>query len=317
MGQESPVIQIAVLDDYQGVALDMADWSRVQQQARVTVFRDHLSGEDVLVQRLAPFHVLCVMRERTPLPRRVLERLPNLKLICSTGERNASIDVKAARELGIGVTHTRYISTPTIELTWALIFAFARNLTGEAASVRRGGWQISIGTDLDGKVLGILGLGRIGSQVAQIARAFNMEVIAWSTNLTAERAQEAGARLVTKAELFREADIVTVQLVLSDRTRGIVGAAELAQMKPSAYLVNTSRGPIVDEAALVAALKERRLAGVALDTFDIEPLPRDQPFRELENVLATPHIGYVTKREYELFYGDTVTNIEAWLTGYR
>jgi phosphoglycerate dehydrogenase-like enzyme len=307
------VVKIAILDDYQHAALACADWSKVAERAEITVFRDHLFDEDVLARRLEPFDVLCVMRERTPLRRRLLERLPNLKLICSTGERNASIDLEAAQARGIIVKHTRYISSPTIELTWGLIFSIARNITGESGSVRSGGWQISVGMDLEGKVLAVLGLGRIGSRVAQIARSFNMDVIAWSANLTEERAAAAGARSVSKDRLFREADVLTIHLVLSDRTRGLVGSEELSKMKPSAYLINTSRGPIVDEAALTAVLGEGGIAGAALDTFDIEPLPTDHPFRTMSNVLATPHIGYVTRSEYELFYQDTVANIEAWL----
>jgi phosphoglycerate dehydrogenase-like enzyme len=306
-------MNVAVLDDYQGVALELADWTPVEQRASVTVFRDHLFDEDALVERLVPFEVICVMRERTPLPRRILERLPKLKLICSTGERNASIDGKAAGELGITIAHTRYVSNSTIELTWALILSLARQITAEANSVRHGGWQVAVGEDLQGKVLGVLGLGRIGTRVALIARAFDMEVIAWSANLTPERAADAGAKLVSKAELFRSADFLTIHLVLSERTRGLVGASELAAMKRSAYLINTSRGPIVDETALVPALLERRIAGAALDTFDIEPLRADHPFRILDNVLATPHIGYVTRAQYELFFRDTVKNIETWL----
>jgi phosphoglycerate dehydrogenase-like enzyme len=310
-------VKIAVLDDYQNAALHAADWSRVQTRAEVVVFNDHLANEDALVVRLMPFDVVCVMRERTPLPRRVLDRLPNLKLICSTGERNASIDVSAAENRGIVVKHTRYVSGPTIELTWALILAAMREISENAKSVENGGWQISVGNDLEGKILGILGLGRIGSRVAQIARAFDMDVIAWSEHLTAERCVDYGARLVTKEQLLRDADVVTIHLVLSDRTRGLIGSRELSSMKRSAYLINTSRGPIVDERALISALGEHWVAGAALDTFDVEPLPPNHPLRTMTNVLATPHIGYVTQREYELFYRDTVVNIEDWLTDAR
>jgi phosphoglycerate dehydrogenase-like enzyme len=262
---------------------------------------------------LLPFDAICVMRERTPLPRRVLEHLPNLKLIASTGPVNASIDVAAAGDHSIAVVHTGYRSDPTIELTWALILASARNIVTENSSIRSGGWQQTIGTDLNGKTLGVLGLGRIGSQVARIGSAFGMKLVAWSQNLTSETAKAAGASLVSKEQLFEQADILTIHLVLSRRTRGLVGAAELARMKPTARLINASRGPIVDEQALINVLKKRHIAGAAIDVFDIEPLPPSHPFRTLDNVLATPHIGYVSHGLYKTFYEDTVANIRAWL----
>ena len=307
------MIRIAILDDYQNAALEMADWSPLAGRAAITVFNDHLSHIDAVVDRLLPFDVVCVMRERTPLPRAVIERLPRLKLIASTGSRNASIDLEAATERGIVIAHTGYDKYPTIEMTWALILASARQVASENANLRAGGWQRAVGDGLRGKTLGVLGLGNIGLEVARIGGAFGMEVIAWSQNLTAEKAQTCGARLVSKAELFRNADILTIHLVLSDRTRALVGAAELQAMKPSARLINTSRGPIVDEPALIAVLRERRIAAAALDVFDIEPLPVDHPFRSLENVLSTPHIGYVTRDLYRTFYGDTVKNITRWL----
>ena len=313
MSSISGPVSIAVLDDYQNVALEMADWSSLDGRATITVFNDHLADPDQLVERLLPFDVVCVMRERTPLPRAIIERLPRLKLIASTGFRNASIDAVAASERGVAVMHTGYNSSPTIELTWALILASARQIVAENASLRSGGWQRAVGNGLRGKILGVLGLGNIGSEVARIGLAFGMEVIAWSQNLTPEKAEAQGVRLAAKDELFRKADIVTIHLVLSRRTRGLVGAAELAAMKPSARLVNTSRGPIVEEAALVEALRERRLAGAAIDVFDVEPLPSDHPYRSLENVLATPHIGYVSRELYRTFYGDVVKNIAAWL----
>jgi phosphoglycerate dehydrogenase-like enzyme len=307
------MIRIAILDDYQNASLEMADWSPLARRAEITVFNDHLSNFDKVVERLLPFEVVCVMRERTPLPRSVIERLPQLKLIASTGSRNAAIDVEAAAERGIVVAHTGYDARPTIELTWALILASARQVALENAHLRAGGWQLTVGDGLQGKTLGVLGLGNIGSEVARIGLAFGMEVIAWSQNLTADKAQTYGARLVSKEELFRNADIVTIHLVLSQRTKGLVGAAELQAMKPSARLVNTSRGPIVDEPALIEVLRERRIAGAALDVFDIEPLPADHPFRSLDNVLSTPHIGYVARDLYRTFYGDTVKNITRWL----
>ena len=307
------VVRIAVLDDYQNVALEMADWSPLAGRAAVTVFNDHVSEIDAVVERLLPFDVVCVMRERTPLSRAVIERLPRLKLIASTGARNASIDVDAAAERGIVVTHTGYDSRAAIELTWALILASARHVASENANLRAGAWQRTLGDLVSGKTLGVLGLGRIGSEVARIGLAFGMHVIAWSQNLTAEKAQACGARLVSKEELFRDADVLTIHLVLSARTKGLIGAAELRTMKPSARLVNTSRGPIVDEPALIEALRERRIAGAALDVFDVEPLPNDHPFRSLDNVLCTPHIGYVARDLYRTFYGDTVKNIAQWL----
>jgi phosphoglycerate dehydrogenase-like enzyme len=253
------------------------------------------------------------MRERTPLPRSIIERLPRLKLIASTGPRNASIDLEAAAERGITVAHTGYDARPTIEMTWALILASARQVALENAHVRAGCWQLTVGDSLHGKALGVLGLGKIGSEVARIGLAFGMEVIAWSQNLTAGKAQACGAQLVSKEELFRSADVVTIHLVLSQRTKGLVGAEELQAMKPTARLINTSRGPIVDEPALIEALRERRIAGAVLDVFDIEPLPADHPFRSLDNVLATPHLGFVARDLYRTFYGDTVKNITRWL----
>jgi phosphoglycerate dehydrogenase-like enzyme len=307
-------VRIAILDDYQNVALEMADWSSLRSRSTVTVLNDHLAETDEIVERLSPFDVICVMRERTPLPRSVLERLPRLKLIASTGSRNDSIDIEAARELGIDVLHTRYEASPTVELTWALILASARNIVAENNNLRSGGWQHTVGEGLRGKTLGVLGLGNIGSEVAGIALAFGMEVIAWSQNLTPEKAQSRGARWVSKDELFRQADIVAIHLVLSARTRGLVGMPELQAMKPSARLVNTSRGPIVEESALVEVLRTGRIAGAAIDAFDVEPLPANHPFRTLENALCTPHIGYVSRDLYRTFYQDTVENVVRWLT---
>ena len=311
------MLRIAILDDYQNVALETADWSSLADQATLTVFNDHLDDVDELVNRLAPFDVVCVMRERTPLTREILERLPQLKLIASTGRRNASIDLAAAADHNIDVTNTRYDSSSTVELTWALILASARNLITETASVRSGGWQRTVGDGIRGKLLGVLGLGNIGSEVARIARAFGMDVIAWSENLDLEKAQERGARWVPKEELFRQADILTIHLVLSRRTRGLVGEPEFGLMKPSARLVNTSRGPIVDEAALVDALRNRHIAGAAIDVFDIEPLPSDHALRHLDNVVVTPHIGYVSRELYHVFYQDAVANIAEWMQSRR
>jgi phosphoglycerate dehydrogenase-like enzyme len=253
------------------------------------------------------------MRERTPLPRNVIERLPNLKLIASTGLANASVDVAVAGDRGIAVVHTGYRSDPTVEFTWALILACARHIVTESNSVRSGGWQQTVGVDLRGKTLGVLGLGNVGSEVARIGSAFGMKLIAWSQNMTPEAAKAAGAILVSKDQLFERADILTIHLVLSSRTRGLVGAADLKKMKPTAWLVNASRGPIVEEQALITALQNKRIAGAAIDVFDIEPLPQSHPFRTLDNVLATPHIGYVSQGLYKTFYEDTVSNIRKWL----
>ena len=305
--------KIAVLDDYQNAALESADWSVIRDRADITVFQDHLNDTDAVIERLLPFDIVCVMRERTPLPRNLVERLPNLKFIASTGPVNASIDVVAAADRGIVVSHTGYRSDPAIDLTWALILASARNIVAESNSMRSGGWQRTVGTELRGKTLGVLGLGRVGSEVARIGRAFGMDLIAWSQNMTPEAAHAAGAVLVSKDELFEQADILTIHLVLSDRTRSLVGAAELAKMKPTARLINAARGPIVDEQALISAVRNKQIAGAAIDVFDIEPLPASHPFRTLDNVLATPHIGYVAQGLYRTFYEDSVSNIRKWL----
>ncbi|MFM0271291.1 D-2-hydroxyacid dehydrogenase family protein [Paraburkholderia aspalathi] len=306
-------IKVAVLDDYQNVALSVADWSPLKDLADVTVFNDHVADIGSLIQRLQPFDVICVMRERTPLSRVVIESLPNLKLIASTGPGNVSIDQEAAAERGIEIRHTGYSSTPTIEMTWALILAMARNIPLETQSVREGGWQLSLGEQLAGKTLGVLGLGHIGSAVGVIGRAFRMNVIAWSENLTEERAAEKGVQRVSKEVLFSTSDFLSIHLRFSERTRGLVGATELAQMKSTSRLINTSRGAIVDNAALLRALTTGQIAGAALDVYEVEPLENPHPLRELPNVLATPHIGYVSKELYRTFYGDTVQNIVKWL----
>jgi phosphoglycerate dehydrogenase-like enzyme len=313
MSTNSGLFKIAILDDYQNVARTMADWSILDGRAAITVFNDHLADADAVVARLQPFEIVCVMRERTPMTRDIIERLPNLRLIASTATVNASIDLAAAAERGVQLVHTGYSSAPTVELTWALILADARHLVVETTAVRGGGWQQSVGEDLNGRTLGLLGLGNIGSAVARIGKAFGMNLIAWSQNLTAERAAAVDAVLVPKEKLFQQADVITIHLVLSRRTRGLVGAPELRLMKRTARLVNTSRGPIVDEAALVDVLRKGEIAGAAIDVFDQEPLPSNHPFRQLPNVLATPHIGYVSRGLYQRFYQDTVENIREWL----
>lgn len=307
--------RVAVLDDYQNVARNMADWGSLPTDVSVDFFREHLSAEDDVARRLEPYEIVVAMRERTPFQRTLFSRLPNLKLLVTTGMRNASIDMVAAAEHGVIVCGTDGLPYPTAELTWALILALARKVPTEDAATRSGQWQVTMGEGLQGKTLGVIGLGRLGSQVATIGAAFGMNLLAWSQNLTAERAAEFGARLVSKDELLGESDIVTIHLVLSDRTRGLLAQRELALMKPSAYLVNTSRGPIVDEFALIGALESGAIAGAGLDVFDIEPLPLDHKLRSLPNTVLTPHMGYVTAETYRIFYGDAVENIAAFLSG--
>jgi len=306
---------IAVLDDFQNVSRKFGSWAVLLTVAEVTVFNDHLDDEDALVQRLQPFDVLCVMRERTPLKASLLRRLPRLRMIATTGNWNASIDLDVAQSLGITTCGTETFLSGQAELTWGLILASVRNLPAEMTSFRKGGWQVSVGGDLNGKTLGILGLGNSGALIARYAHAFGMRVVAWSQNMTAEAASRHGASLVSKDELFSISDVVSIHLRLSDRTRGLVGTKELALMKPKSYLVNTSRGPIVDEIALLETLQKRRIAGAALDVYDIEPLPAGHSFRALPNLIATPHVGYVTESTYETFYGESIENIQAWIAG--
>jgi phosphoglycerate dehydrogenase-like enzyme len=307
--------RIAVLDDYQSVAATYADWSQVAEPLEVVEFSDHLPDEDAVAARLEPFDVVVAMRERTPFPRSLLARLPNLRLLVTTGAKNKSIDVAAARELGITVCGTGAHPSGPVELTWALILATARHLPQEDANVRAGGWQQTVGTDLAGATLGVIGLGRLGEQVARIGAAFGMDVVAWSQNLTAERAAEVGVRRVAKDELLTTADVVTIHLQLSDRTRGLIGAPEFALMKHTAILVNTSRGPIVDESALLDALRDDQIAAAGLDVFDTEPLPADHPLRREPRAVLTPHLGYVTKATYEVFYRGAVEDVAAFLAG--
>jgi phosphoglycerate dehydrogenase-like enzyme len=314
-GAGDAVVRVAILDDYQGVALQMADWGTLPAGTDVQVFRDHLADETAVAERLADFEVVVAMRERTPFPRRLLERLPTLRLLVTTGMRNASIDLAAATERGIVVCGTGGVGAATAELTWGLILALLRQIPREDAATRSGAWQVSVGVGLHDKTLGVLGLGNLGSRLATVGRAFGMRVIAWSQNLTAARAAEVGATLVGKDELLAQADILSIHLVLSERTRGLIGARELALMKPTAYLVNTSRGPIVDEAALIDALRRGAIAGAALDVFDVEPLPADHPLRSLPNTVVTPHLGYVTAETYRVFFGDAVQDIRSFLAG--
>lgn len=308
-------LRIAVLDDYQQAAAAAADWSGRLPGAAVTFFDRHIAGQDELTTALASFDVVVAMRERTPFPRAVLARLPRLRLLVTTGMRNAAIDVAAAAELGVTVCGTRGHAPATPELTWALILGLLRDVAGNDARMRAGQWQGPIGQDVDGQLLGVAGLGRLGGRVARIGAAFGMDVVAWSPHLTAERAAEHGARLVTKTELFATAKVVTVHLVLSDRTRGLIGDRELTAMRADSYLVNTSRFGLLDADALRRALAAGRPAGIALDVYDTEPLPAGHWLRSAPRTLLSPHMGYVTERTYQLFYGDAVDDIAAFLAG--
>lgn len=312
-------VRVAVLDDYQDVAREYADWDSLP--AEVEVFHEHIGDRDELVRRLRPFEVVAAMRERTAFTREVFEALPHLKLLVTTGMRNAAIDLAAASEHGVVVCGTGSASEadrtwqPTAELTWGLIFALVRNIPQEDRTIREGGWQRTVGVELGGRTLGVLGLGRLGTQVAIVGRAFGMDVIAWSKNLTDEAAQAVGARRVEFEELFARSDVLSIHTLLSKRTRGLVSAEALRLMKPTAYLINTSRGPIVDEAALRMALHEGRIAGAGIDVFEREPLPVDDPWRGVPRTVLTPHLGYVTRGTYEIFYTHTVEDISAYLSG--
>jgi phosphoglycerate dehydrogenase-like enzyme len=308
-------MRVAVLDDYQGVAREMADWSSLGADFEIVSFRDHLADHGAIVQRLQDFEVIVAMRERTPFPRALLEKLPRLRLLVSTGMRNASIDLAAARERGVVVCGTPGAAGTTGELTWGLILALFRQIPREDRSLRDGRWQTTVGLGLAGKTLGIIGLGTIGSQVAKVGAAFNMEVIAWSQNLDAERASRAGAKRVERDELLARADAVTIHLVLGERTRGLIGERELARMKPTAFLVNTSRGPIVDEAALAAALRKGTIAGAGIDVYGSEPIAPDHPLLAAPNTVLTPHLGYVTRESYSAYFRGAVEDIAAWRRG--
>ena len=306
---------VAILDDYQSVALSSADWSGVRDRFEVEVLTEHIADVDALVARLERAEVIVAMRERTPFPASTLARLPQLRLLVTTGMSNASIDLAAAAAQGVTVCGTGAAGNAMPELTLGMIIALLRNFAAEDAAVRAGRWQHTVGVGLAGRTLGVLGLGRLGTPVARLAQAFGMHVIAWSPNLTPERAAEHGVRAVSKRQLFAESDVVTIHMPLSERSRGLVGAEELALMRPTSYLVNTSRGPIVDEQALVDALTQKRIAGAGLDVYDVEPLPGDHVLRSLPNTLLLPHIGYVTSDTYAVFYADAVADILAWAEG--
>ncbi len=308
------MISIAILDDFQNAARSMAQWERLRGGASLTVFNDHVTGE-ALAQRLQPFEVVMLIRERTPMPRALLERLPRLKLLVTAGWRNRAIDLAASKERGVLVCGTETASHPTVELSWGLILALARGIPAEDRGLRAGRWQKGLGFGLRGKTLGVLGLGRLGGEVARIGLAFGMQVIAWSQNLTPEHAASVGARRVDKMTLFEGSDVLTIHLVLSERTRGLVGPADLVRMKPTAVLVNTSRAGIVDTDALVSALQRGTIAGAGLDVYDVEPLPADAPILKAPNTVLTPHLGYVTRDSYRIYFGQALEDIEAWLNG--
>jgi D-3-phosphoglycerate dehydrogenase len=309
-------LRCAILDDYQGVALGLGDWSQLKGDVEVKVFNRHLGTAENVIAALADFDVLVAMRERTAFPRTVIEALPKLKLLITTGMRNASIDTEAAKARGVVVCGTGSFGSPTSGIAIGLMLELTRHIGYENARLHAGAaWQSTLGPDLEGMTLGILGLGKLGTRTAAIAQAFGMKVIAWSQNLTPEKCAAAAVGHVGKDDLFRQSDFITIHLVLSPRTRGLVGARELALMKPTAYLINTSRGPIVDEAALLAVLSENRVAGAGLDVFDVEPLPLDHPFRKMNNVVITPHLGYVSRQNYRNYFSDVVNDIRAFLDG--
>jgi D-3-phosphoglycerate dehydrogenase len=311
-----PRYRCAILDDYQNVVLNVTDWSKVAGDLDIKVFNEHLGGPDNVVKALQGFNIVCAMRERTPFPRAVIEKLPDLKLLITTGLRNASIDVAAAKERGVVVCGTPSVGNPTSGIAIGLMLELTRRIGYENARMKAGvPWQTTIGMDLEGQTLGVLGLGKLGTRTANIAKAFGMKVIAWSQNLTPEKCKEAGVEYVSKEDLFRQADFITIHVILSQRSRGLVGAKEIALMKPTAYIINTSRGPIVDEAAMLAALRDKKIGGAGLDVFDIEPLPVDHPLRKMDNVVLTPHLGYVATQNYRAYFAGVVDDIRAFIDG--
>jgi phosphoglycerate dehydrogenase-like enzyme len=307
--------RLAILDDYQGVARTLGPWDRLPGELRIEVFRDTVPDPDALAERLRPFDALVIMRERTPFPRGLVERLPNLRLLVTTGMRNRSVDLAACAEKGVTVCGTPGFGNPTVDLTWGLILSLARRIPEQERALREGRWQVALGNGLEGKTLAVLGLGNLGARVARVGAAFGMRVVAWSPNLTDERAAAAGATRVGKAALMAEADVLTLHLVLSERSRSIVGAEDIARMKPGAYIVNTSRGPLIDQAALIAALREGRIAGAGLDVYDQEPLPPGHPVLSAPNTVLTPHLGYVTEENYRVYFQGALEAVEGYLRG--
>jgi len=313
--QLEEIMRLAIIDDFENVALKLADWDSLGPQIKIDVFRDNIKEEGALANRLRPYDILVIMRERTRFPRSLIEKLANLKLLVTTGARNLAIDMAACKEGGITVCGTESSRTAPAELAWALILSCLRKIPQLDRAVRDGRWGEGIGSVLAGKTLGVLGLGKLGTQVTRVGLAFGMKVIAWSQNLTPEKAAAVGAIRMDKDEFFAAADIITIHVVLSDRTRGLVGARELGLMKPGAYLINTSRGPIIDEKALIAALTENRIAGAGLDVFETEPLPPDHPFLRLANTVLTPHVGYVSKESFQIYFSQAREDVAAWLAG--
>jgi D-3-phosphoglycerate dehydrogenase len=309
-------VRCAILDDYQNVALKLADWSKVKDAIEIKVFNEPLGEPDKVIRALQGFQIIVAMRERTAFPKKVIDALPDLKLLVTTGMRNASIDAEAAKACSVTVCGTGTFGNPTSGIAMGLMLELTRRIGYENARLHSGAaWQTTVGLDLEGMTLGVLGLGKLGARTANIAKAFGMKVIAWSANLTAEKCHEAGVEYASKDELFQRSDFITIHVVLSPRTRGLVGASELGLMKPTAFIINTSRGPIIDETALIAALRERRIAGAGLDVFDVEPLPLDHPFRKMDNVVITPHLGYVSEQNYRRYFADAVDDIRAFLDG--
>ena len=310
------MVRAAILDDYQNVALKFADWSPISKDVDIKVFDKPFASEDAAIKALQGFAIVVGMRERTPFPRKVIEALPDLKLLITTGARNNSFDVKACAERGVTVCGTGATGSPTTGIAFGLMLELTRRIGAENARLKAGAlWQVTVGRDLEGLTLGILGLGKLGQRSAAVGKAFGMKTIAWSQNLTEEKAKAAGADYVSKEDLFRNSDFVTIHVVLSDRSRGLVGAKELGLMKKTSYLINTARGPIVDEKALIAVLQNNAIAGAGLDVFDVEPLPLDHPFRKMDNVVITPHLGYVAEQNYRKYFPDAVEDIRAWLDG--
>jgi phosphoglycerate dehydrogenase-like enzyme len=310
------MVRAAILDDYQSVALAFADWSSLAKEVELKVFNKPFASQDEAIKALQGFAIVVGMRERTPFPRKVIEALPELKLLITTGARNNSFDVKACGERGITVCGTGAAGSPTTGIAFGLMLELTRRIGFENARLKAGApWQVSIGRDLEGLTLGILGLGKLGQRSAAVGKAFGMKITAWSQNLTQEKAKGAGAELVSKDDLFSHADIITIHVVLSGRSRGLVSAKELGLMKKTSYLINTSRGPIVEEKALIAALQNKTISGAGLDVFDVEPLPLDHPFRKMDNVVITPHLGYVSEQNYRKYFPDVVEDIRAWLDG--
>jgi D-3-phosphoglycerate dehydrogenase len=309
-------VRCAILDDYQNVALKVADFSKVKGDVEFKTFNEHLGGPDKVIAALQGFQIVVAMRERTGFPKAVIDALPDLKLLITTGMRNASIDIEAAKARGVTVCGTGSFGSPTSGIAIGLMLELTRHIGYENARLHAGAtWQSTIGPDLDGMTLGVLGLGKLGIRTANIAKAFGMKVIAWSQNLTPEKASEAGATYVSKDDLFRQADFVSIHVVLSPRSRGLVGAKEIGLMKPTAYIINTSRGPIIDEAALLAALRDKKIAGAGLDVFDVEPLPLDHPLRKIDNAVITPHLGYVSEQNYKNYFAGVAEDIRGFLDG--